>query len=68
VTNPYALPLAEFEEAVGVLPETRTATVGQPPESTPLSGDEATTMAWNSGRGVGLDPNLGGGGGDDGDT
>jgi len=66
VTNPYALPLAEFEEAVGVLPETRVATVGQPPESTPLSGDEASVIAWNSGRGVGLDPQLGGG--DDGDA
>ena len=66
VTNPYALPIAEFEAVVGVPPETRTATVGQPPEATPLSGDEAATLAWNSGRGVGPDPSLGGG--DDGDA
>ena len=66
VTNPYALSMAEFDEAVGVPPETRTSTIGQPPESTPLSGDEAATMAWNSGRGVGPDPIIGGP--DDGDA
>ena len=66
MTNPYVLSIAEFEQSVGVPPETRTATVGRPPESTPLSGDEAATMAWNAGRGVGPDPNIGGG--DDGDA
>lgn len=65
MTNPYALTIAEFEKAITVPLEARTATVGQPPESTPLSGDEAATMAWNSGRGVGPDPNIGGA--DDGD-
>ncbi|MDQ1665396.1 MAG: hypothetical protein QOH75_1427, partial [Actinomycetota bacterium] len=63
--NPYAVSLNVFEQTVAVAPARRREMVGMPPESTPLSGDEACMVQWNAGGGLG--PASDDGGGCDGD-
>jgi hypothetical protein len=60
--NPYAVPVATFEQTVAVPVSERREMVGLPPESTPLSGDEAAALRWSRGDGYASGSDVGGDG------
>ena len=60
--NPYAVPVTTFEQTVAVPVSERREMVGQPPESTPLSGDEAAVLRWSGGGANGPGSGVGGDG------